>query len=304
VSAATLLRGFEARVSEIRGCRLRSFLAGAGPPVVLVHGLGGAATNWTLLAPLLARRHRVLGPDLPGHGGSGASPAPEGLGSLAELVGELLDAHQMTPAAVVGHSLGGDIAVRLAARRPDAVAALVVMAPGSLAASTRLAHAWLRTWGLLRVSRLGSRFRFEIATRPRLRRLAFGGWGAADPEALSPEAVLGFLDGPGHAVDTATAREALISDECRPELERVRCPTLVVWGARDRTTSLCHGFEYARRLRAPLRTLAATGHLLIAERPDDCAALIERFLDGVRHVDVGPLETEVLGQAGGERLHP
>jgi pimeloyl-ACP methyl ester carboxylesterase len=278
VPAATLLRGFDAQVSEVAGCRVRSFIGGAGPPLVLVHGLGGSAANWTLLAPLLARRHRVLVPDLPGHGGSGASLAPEGLASLADVIGALMDAHEMAPSPVVGHSLGGDVAVRLAARRPDAVSALVVMAPGSLAASSHLARAWLRTWGLLRLSRLGGRLRYDIATRPRLRRLALGGWGAFDAEALPPEAVLGFLDGTVSAIDTATAREALIADDCRPELEHVRCRALVVWGARDRTTPLWHGFEYARRLRAPLRTLPATGHLLIAERPGECAAIVESFV--------------------------
>jgi pimeloyl-ACP methyl ester carboxylesterase len=278
VPAATLLRGFDAQLSEVGGCRIRSFVGGEGPPLVLIHGLGGSAANWTLLAPLLARRHRVLVPDLPGHGGSGPTRAPEGLASLADVIGAVMDVHEMAPSPVVGHSLGGDVAVRLAARRPDAVSALVLMAPGSLAASSHLARAWLRTWGVLRLSRLGARFRRDIATRPRLRRLAFGGWGAFDAEALSPDAVLGFLDGTVYAIDTATAREALIADECRPELEQVRCPALVVWGARDRTTPLWHGFEYARRLRAPLRTLPATGHLLIAERPEECATIVESFL--------------------------
>ena len=68
------LPGFEERFAEVRSVRLRYFVAGEGAPLVLVHGLGGAASNWTELAPLLAARHRVLVPDLPGHGGSTALP--------------------------------------------------------------------------------------------------------------------------------------------------------------------------------------------------------------------------------------
>ena len=56
------LRGLEERFAEVKGVRMRYFVGGSGPPVVLVHGLGGAASNWTELAPLLAGRHRLLVP--------------------------------------------------------------------------------------------------------------------------------------------------------------------------------------------------------------------------------------------------
>ena len=69
------LPGFEERFAEARGCRLRYLVAGEGEPLVLVHGLGGAAANWLALAPLLLPGRRVLVPELPGHGGSEALPA-------------------------------------------------------------------------------------------------------------------------------------------------------------------------------------------------------------------------------------
>jgi pimeloyl-ACP methyl ester carboxylesterase len=65
-------------------------------------------------------------------------------------------------------------------------------------------------------------------------------------------------------------------------LDRVRCPALVVWGARDRLTPLDDGFELARGLGAPLRVLPGVGHLLVAECPEDVAAVLLGFLDGVR----------------------
>ena len=74
VTRATLLRGFEPHVAEIGGIRTRYWVGGEGAPLVLVHGLAGAAYNFTELAPVLARRRRVLLPDLPGHGGTAALP--------------------------------------------------------------------------------------------------------------------------------------------------------------------------------------------------------------------------------------
>src|SRR5689334_8517196 len=112
------LPGFVERNVDARAVRLRVFEAGSGPTIALLHGLGGAASNWALVAPALARRSRVVVPDLPGHGGSSALPAPvETLDPYADRVAALL----AEPAVVVGHSLGAVVALRLAARRPELV---------------------------------------------------------------------------------------------------------------------------------------------------------------------------------------
>jgi pimeloyl-ACP methyl ester carboxylesterase len=123
-------------------------------------------------------------------------------------------------------------------------------------------------------------FRHRIARSPRLRRVIFGFWGADDAESLDPEAVLGFLEWAGATTDTTTAARALLRDDPRYELDAIRCPALVVWGARDRLTPVGDGFEFARRLRAPIRIVAGAGHLLTGERPGECVAILEQFLDG------------------------
>ena len=176
--------GLEERFAEIKGVRMRYFVGGDGPPLMLVHGLGGAASNWTELAPLLLERHRLLVPDLPGHGGSTALPAVSGLEPFADRVALLAEREGMLPAVVAGHSLGGMVVLRLALRR----------------------------------------------------------------------------------------------DDPRQELEAVRCPVLVLWGAEDVQLPLDDAFEYTRRLRARLRVIPGCGHLLIGERPEACADAIERFL--------------------------
>src|SRR5689334_25140148 len=111
---------------------MRYFLGGEGSPLLLVHGLGGAAANWIELAPLLAHRHRLLVPDLPGHGGSEALPGVSGLEPFADRVALLAEREGMWPAPVVGHSLGGMVVLRLALRRPDDVSALVLAAGAGL----------------------------------------------------------------------------------------------------------------------------------------------------------------------------
>jgi pimeloyl-ACP methyl ester carboxylesterase len=76
---------------------------------------------------------------------------------------------------------------------------------------------------------------------------------------------------------------------------------MLLWGARDRLVPLADGFEYARRLRCPIRTIPAAGHLLVGEQPQACAAVLTGFLDRVGEVDELPLEAELLGELGRER---
>ena len=78
-------------------------------------------------------------------------------------------------------------------------------------------------------------------------------------------------------------------------------PAILVWGARDRLVPLKDGFEYARRLRAPIRVLPASGHLVVGELPEACAAALEGFLDRVGEVDELPLEAELVRQLRRER---
>ncbi|MGH3042721.1 MAG: alpha/beta fold hydrolase [Gaiellaceae bacterium] len=279
MSTATLLRGFDAHVAEIAEIPTRYWVGGSGSPVVLVHGLGGAAINFTELAPLLARRHRVLVADLPGHGGTAPLPAVESLGDLATHVARVAEHEVMLPAAVVGYSMGGVIGLRLAAERPDAVSALALVASAGIVSLTRRARLWLDVVSAVRPGRIAARLRGAVARRPNLRKPIFGYWGADDPRRLSPEAVAGFLAAQPEHQDVESAVAVLRREDPRTHLERVRCPTLLVWGARDRLIPLEDAFEYARRLPAPLRVLPAAGHLLIGEFPEECAALLLDFLE-------------------------
>ncbi len=276
------LPGFEERFADARGSRIRYLVAGAGEPLVLVHGLGGAASNWLALAPLLLRGRRVLVPELPGHGGSEPLPAAANLNAYADRLGLVAEREGFFGAGVVGHSLGGAIVLRLAIRRPDLVGGLVLAGAAGISSGSRRSRYALTVTGLVKPGRRIAPYRRLVAHSALLRTLVFGRWGAADPQALPGEVVEGFLAGPARHTDTFSAAKALMVDDPRPDLDRVRCPALVLWGARDNQLTVVDAFDYARRLRAPVRLIADCGHLLIGERPDACADAIESFLASSR----------------------
>jgi pimeloyl-ACP methyl ester carboxylesterase len=245
---------------------------------VLVHGLGGTIENWRGLAPSLAAAHRVLVPDLPGHGRSASLPDARDVDALAEAVAAIAAAEEIDRAVWVGHSLGGLVVLRAAVLRPEAVSGAVLAAAAGIGTGSRGAQVTLTLLGIARPGRLIAPFRRAWAHSQLGRRVAFGWWGVSDPDALEPELAEAFLVGPAHHTDTRQAARALLVSDSRSELDRVTCPCLFLWGASDNWVRPEDGMEYARRLGAPLRTIAGCGHLLIGERPDACLAAIEEFI--------------------------
>jgi len=282
VTDAKSIPGFEERFAAVKSCRLRYFVGGQGPPVVLVHGLGGCAANWVDVAPLLARSRRVLVPELPGHGRSEQLAAVPNLAVFADRIGSVAEREGMLPAAYVGHSLGAVVALRLAFRRPQAVSALVLAAAAGISSTSRRAKWGLRILGIIGPRRFVAPWADSVAESAFLRYLVFGRWGASDPLILSGAGVDGFLEGTRLTTDAVSAARAVVVDDVRHDLGELRCPTLVLWGARDNQLPVADAFEFARRLDAPVRVIGDCGHLLIGERPDLCAQAIEAFLEGIR----------------------
>ena len=280
--------GLEERFADVKGSRIRYFVGGARdrPPLILIHGLGGCAANWVDVAPLLSERRRLLVPELPGHGRSSALAAVPNLAVFADRIALVAEREGMLPAAVAGHSLGGVVGVRLALRRPDDVTALALVAAAGISSTTRRAKYGLRILGIIGPRRLVAPWADRVADSALLRYLVFGRWGASDPLIMSRAAADGFLDGTRLTTDSPSAARALVVDDVRQELGEIRCPTLVLWGARDNQLPLADAFDYARRLRAELRVIADCGHLLIGERPDLCAEAIEAFLAANRGAQI------------------
>jgi pimeloyl-ACP methyl ester carboxylesterase len=305
---ATLVPPLDERRAELKGVRLRYFVGGAGIPTVLVHGLGGAACNWRRLVPLLEARHRLVVPDLPGHGATPPLPALSGLDSFADRVALLIRREELGPALVVGHSLGALVALRLARRWPADVAGVVLAGAAGISSSDGRARRGLALTSLVKPGRRLAPYRRVLGSRTRLRRLVLG-WGVADCDALGVAGAEQFLVGPALHTDTAAASRALVADDVRADLEGVCQPCLLLWGGRDTQVAVGDAFEFSRRLRAPLRVIADCGHLLIGERPDACADAITDFArrlprqsDGIRQLDEEPLDPEAVGEVGGEGL--
>ena len=286
------LPGFTGRDREIRGARLRVYEAGEGAPVVLLHGLGGAASNWVAVAPALAKRYRVLVPELPGHGSSSALPAPvPTLDAYADRVAGVLD----EPAVVVGHSLGGVVALRVALRHLHLARGIVLAGSAGISTGTRRSQRALAVASLIQPGKRIAPLRRFVSDSRVLRGIVFGFVSVADPGAMEPRIAEAFLAGSALHTGVREAADALVRTDPRRDLERVACPALVVHGARDRQVPLRDAFEYARRLDAALRVIADCGHLLIGERPQAVAHAIADFLDRVLDVEELPVEGKLVG---------
>jgi pimeloyl-ACP methyl ester carboxylesterase len=273
--------GLQERREPVKGVHLRWFVGGSGSPIVLVHGLGGAASNWVELAPKLVRDHRILVPDLPGHGGSSPLAAVPNLEPFADRLGLLIEREGLAPAVLVGHSLGCLVALRLAMRSPELVAGLVLVSAAGIGSTTKRARQAIAISMLVQPGRFIAPFRERIARSERLRGIVWGSWATPEGALVSAVATVGLLEGPSLHTDVASAGAALVEDDPRLDLGRVRCPATLLWGARDPQVPVADAFEYARRLRAPLRVVAGAGHLAIVERPEACLDAIRSVLDRV-----------------------
>jgi pimeloyl-ACP methyl ester carboxylesterase len=254
---------------------------GDGPPVVLVHGLGGRWSNWLENIPALARERRVVALDLPGFGDSGMPAEEISVSGYARVVDGLCEQLGLGPVVVVGNSMGGFVAAELAVAFPERVERLVLvdaagMVPG--AGQRRRSVAVLELTGFLG-ARLAASYR-SVAARPRLRRLALG-MVAHRPERLSADLVLeGLLTPISPAYRQALhATLGYLSWDWAERLRTVRAPTLVVWGDRDALIPVGHGEEYARRIAgARSLVLADTGHIPMVERPRSFNRALLEFL--------------------------
>ncbi len=188
---------------------LRVWTGGDGPAVVLVHGLGGSAANWVEVVPRLLPVMRVLAVDLPGHGGSPAPARGSGIDAYAEAVAAAMLSERCTPALVAGHSFGGQVAARLALRRPELVSRLLLVCPSGISSRRSVARVTLALTTRLRPTRKVRPFALRLADRAWFRRIVFSPWLAGNAEQVSPSAVRGLVwDARRHAdIRTACASD-------------------------------------------------------------------------------------------------
>src|SRR5256714_5557502 len=207
---------------------------GAGPPTLLLHGIGNYGRYWDLFADAVARRLRLVAPDARGHGESGRPAAGYAPADFTADALAILDALEIERAVVVGHSMGGLHSINLAARRPERVRALVIVdaSPDPLPAGAERAQRLLtgRT----------ARFRDRAEARAYLERTSPGYSAAVYENRLA----FAFREENGELVwrSDPAALERIMSgpmptDDPWDALARVACPTLVVRGTRSNVLS-------------------------------------------------------------------
>src|SRR5687767_354699 len=123
---------FEAWEIELHGHQVVYRMAGSGPPVVLVHGMVNSSRHWAAVAERLASRYTVIAPDLVGHGDSATPRGDYSLGAHASVIRDLLSALGIERASMVGHSLGGGIAMVFFWQFPHRVERLALVSSGGL----------------------------------------------------------------------------------------------------------------------------------------------------------------------------
>jgi pimeloyl-ACP methyl ester carboxylesterase len=296
----------------------------AGPPdatpVWFVHGLGGASTDWTRLSAALAPTATAYSLDLPGSGRSDPPPGGRyGPGVDAELTAAVIDQVSGGPVHLVGNSYGGFVATRLAARRPDLVRTLTVISPA--VPDLRLTQdrgADARLGLLLVPGTAGLAYQRLAAIAPMARARGMGELCFGHPELITDQdyevsaaehiwrAGLPWV----YSATVGTLR-GLMSGHLRPgpwsfvaDAGRVRAPTLVVWGTRDRLVDVRLSRRAAAAYpQARLLVLAECGHVPQMEDPFSTArAIIGLWRDHPDNPADLASASRFVGRAGSARL--
>jgi pimeloyl-ACP methyl ester carboxylesterase len=251
---------------------------GAGDPLVLVHGAGTSAAIWRRTMALLADDRRVVAPDLPGYGGSPAAGPGFALDEVTDrLAAGLDDAGVPASYDLVGHSMGGAIAILLAARHPERVRRLVLVAPAGLAALPRVAAGVLGA-----VAAPFAIARRTVATplagSALVRRLALAGV-AYDGARVPPEHARAVLASSAGATRIGPGLASAAAADLQHALARVDAPLGLVWGEHDPVIPR-RRIEVIRRVRpeAALRIVPDTAHAPMLERPEAFCAALEQVL--------------------------
>ncbi len=234
------------------------------PPLVLIHGFGGDLNNWLFLQPLLAARFHTFAIDLPGHGGSTKTLPGGNFAALARAVAAFLRARGIGPAHLVGHSLGGAVALMLA---PESLS-LSLISPAGLGPEINMDY-------------IGG----FIAARRAREMQAVLAMLFADPALIGRDMVEGVLrykrlDGVAAALQTIAAANfanGRQNTSLRATLAAIRVPTLVAWGEADRIIPAAHADALSPSVRVV--RFPETGHMAHMERAADLARHIIGIAD-------------------------
>jgi pimeloyl-ACP methyl ester carboxylesterase len=287
---------------KLHGHRVNFNIAGSGPPVVLIHGVAGRAAQWEQTMLLLADRHTVIAPDLLGHGESAKPRGDYSLGAFASGVRDLLIGLDIEAATVVGHSLGGGIAMQFAYQFPERCQRLVLVSSGGLGQEvhpvlraatlpgSELVLPLLAHEKLLEIASILPRLfgKLGLRTGPDVTEMALGYASLSTPEGRNAfiHTARAVIDPTGQRIN-ATDRLYLAS----------KMPSLIVWGRRDRIIPVSHARPTHKAMPGSrLELFDDAGHFPHLDDPLRFARVLLSFVDETKpaKLDTGEMRDLVL----------
>jgi len=255
----------------------------SGEVLLLLHGMAGSSQTWRSVIGPLSRRYRVIAPDLLGHGDSAKPRSDYSLGAFAVLLRDLLDELGITRTTVVGHSLGGGIAMQFSYQHPDYAERLILIGSGGLGPDVGLTLRLLSAPGAELVMPVIAPRRVLAAgerVRSWLRNV-----GVESPRGEEIwRSYRTFADAPTREAFLRTLRSVVdYRGQAVSALNRLSTksdlPVMAIWGDRDAVIPVEHAYA-ARQARPDIRleVLPGVGHFPHVERPHEVAGLIEDFV--------------------------
>lgn len=267
----------------VAGMRIESLVAGAGQPLVLLHGDGESAFDWTWVAPRLASQYRVFAPNLPGYGDSDKPDVHYTIDFYHSFLKDYLSTLGLERVLLVGNSMGGLIALSLALTEPESVAALAlvdsaglgralspILAAQALPAAGELIMAWSKTpLGAMQLA-------WSRAS------LLFANPLQAPASWIREQERLAEMPGCLRATISSLRNDLCFGLQCilkLNDLERLSMPVKVIWGQQDRILPLYQAFAAAGRAgQGPPAVISGAGHIPHVESPDAFLAALMPFL--------------------------
>ena len=265
--------------------------AGQGPVLLLLHGIANSSQTWERVAPALSERFTLIAPDLLGHGESATPRGDYSLGAHATAVRDLLTALGIEHVTVVGHSLGGGIAMQFAYQFPERCERLVLVSSGGLGREVHL---------LLRAAALpGADFVLPLLTSSQLVGAGRHLGGLLRRVRLAPGGDVEVIAQGFSSLDSAGSRQAFLHTVravIEPSGQRVSAhdrlalasliPSLIVWGEKDSIIPVSHGAAAHEAMPGSrFEVFPGAGHLPHDADPDRFAAVLTEFCettDGAR----------------------
>ena len=262
---------------QLAGVSTAVLEGGAGPPVVLLHGPGEFAATWMRVIPDLVKTHRVVAPDLPGHGASEVADSSLDTDRVLAWLGELIERTCAAPPALVGHLLGGAIAARFAIDQGDRVSRLILVDAYGLG--------WLRPTPRFALGMIGFLARPTERTQDRLFRSCF-----VDLDGLRQQMGERWEPLAAYALDRArtpsmkVALRRLMPQFGVPpipsaELARIAVPTTLIWGRHDLQVRLRIAEAASARYGWPLHVIENAADDPAVEQPERFMYALHTALD-------------------------